>query len=476
MIEYYYIVIAIIASILSIYCHKRWKLRKFPGPLPLPIIGNLYDPETKSIITYIKSSIKKYGNIFTFWAGTKPMLVISDPLLVRKILTNTRLFIKGDDYTKKFSMVFGEGLVTSNNDKHKHDRQCLGRFFIKSNIDKYQQMICDTTDGMIREKIIPNLGEFIDIQDFFHILSLRIFGKFSVGIDYSLPKNRKIAYELNIGVKYGSNIIGRHIILNIPMFSFLPSITKLKRIVMNVDKHIDEIIDKRLQDMLNNKPVQDDILNELLGSKEQHSRKDIHEHIRTLLSAGHDTTAFFGCYMCYLLALYPDIQEKVRKEIKDNLPSNRYITDQDIKKLPYCKCVLQEVLRLYTIIPFITRISCKDFYIEETGQLIPANTVTLIPLSIMNRNEQIWDEPNIFKPERFLENNIHSFPKKGYFPFGYGTRTCIGNNLAMLEGVIMMAKLVRDFKLYPDNSFKPEIIAGISLISKNGIKIKIKRI
>ena len=80
---------------------------------------------------------------------------------------------------------------------------------------------------MIEEELVPKVGTIMNIQDFFHLLSLRIFGQFSMGKDYSLPENQEIAKKINNGVKTGSNIIGSHIIMNIPMFSFLPSIKKV---------------------------------------------------------------------------------------------------------------------------------------------------------------------------------------------------------------------------------------------------------
>jgi cytochrome P450 len=464
--------------ILIVYTYKRLKYRQFKGPLPLPLIGNLYDPKSLSIIMYLSSCIRKYGSTFMFWAGFKPMLVVSDPILVRKILTDTTTFVKGPDYTEKFSVVFGEGLVTSNGNKHKEDRKCLGRFFTKTHIANHYRMICEMTDKMITEEIEPQVNKVMNIQDFFHILSLRIFGKFSVGIDYSLPENHDIAIRVNSGVKTGSNIIGKHIILNIPMFDIIPSIKKVKQIVRNVDEHISQIICDRLNIMSKNKSINDDMLDSLLHRYTQENNSeliDVKDQIRTALAAGHDTTAFFGCYMAYLLAKHPEVQEKVRHEVK-HLNNISYITDEDVCKLQYCRCVLQEVLRLYTVIPFINRTTTKNYKIDNTDKIIPSNTTVLIPLSIMNRNETIWNEPNSFKPERFMEIPGHNNAKRGYLPFGYGSRSCIGLNLAMSEGMIMMIKLISKYKFYPDPTFKPKIIAGISLISKNGIRVRLEKI
>ena len=278
------------------YITKLIQFRNFKGPFPLPLLGNLYDPKATSIISYLNSCMRTYGPIFAFWAGSKPIIVISEPCVVRKILTDTTTFVKGPDYTEKFSVVFGKGLVTSNGEKHKKDRACLGHFFTKTHIAKYHEMICHYTDQMIEEEIVPNLGKIVNLQDFFHILSLRIFGFFSSQKDYSLPENRAIAKKINTGVKEGSNIIGTHIILNLPMFSFLPSIRKVKKIVEFVDRQITKEIHQRNKMIQANYVAPDDILSTLV-LRSPENIDDIREHIRTALAAGHDTTAFFGCYM-----------------------------------------------------------------------------------------------------------------------------------------------------------------------------------
>lgn len=486
-----YIMIYIINTILttsfificSHYLFQQIRFQQFKGPLSLPLIGILYDPKSSFIIQYLKSCIKKYGSIFTFSIGMKQMLVVSEPQLVRKILTDTETFIKGPDYTEKFAVVFGEGLVTSNGEKHKIDKRCLGRFFTKNHIEKYNKMICEETDKMIKEELNPNVGTIIDIQDFFHLLSLRIFGKFSMEKDYSLPENQEIAKKINNGVKIGSNIIGSHIIMNMPMFSFFPSIQIVNKIVKYVDEHVNKIINDTFQKMNQNEITKDNILTALiirhlrdhLGEPLDNRMKQIHDHIRTTLAAGHDTTAFFGCYMAYLLAKHPEVQDKIRNEINIHITNYNYITESDISKLSYCRCVLQEVLRLYTIIPFVNRTNTKPYRIEETNQVIPANTTILIPLTLMNRSDKIWENPTLFNPERFMDIMGHNSAKHGYFPFGYGSRTCIGSNLAITEGMIMMIKLINEFDLYPDPTFKPEIIAGISLISKNGINVRLEK-
>ena len=150
------------------------------------------------------------------------------------------------------------------------------------------------------------------------------------------------------------------------MFSFLPSVKKLDKMVKKIDKHISDIIKSRFG--INGK---NDILNELLNT---HNDIDVYHQIRTLLSSGHDTTALFSCYMIYLLSSNQRVQNKVKKEIYEFLKGKKEIINSDIDKMKYCKMVLLETLLLYTIIPFVTRNSTKDYKIKNKMKFAPAPT------------------------------------------------------------------------------------------------------
>ena len=202
------------------------------------------------------------------------------------------------------------------------------------------------------------------------------------------------------------------------------------------------------------------------------NRKEMYEQFTTLIAAGHDTTAFFGCYMCYLLATHPEVQTKLKTEIKGVMNGRLNVTAEDIKAMPYLSCVMKEVLRMYTVIPFVNRTTTQDVLLRDANIVLPKGTTALIPLCIMNRDGDVWDEPNKFKPERFEVLNISdSSAKHGFLPFGYGSRTCIGNTLALTEGAVMFSLLLQKCTFSKVEGFKPKIAAGISLVSQNGIRV-----
>jgi cytochrome P450 len=196
------------------------------------------------------------------------------------------------------------------------------------------------------------------------------------------------------------------------------------------------------------------------------------DHLTTLICAGHDTTAFFCSYMCYLLANHQDEQDTLREEINRVMGDRTVVTENDVTDMKYLSKVMQETLRLYSIVPCLTRYSTEEIHIKECGITIPKNVTVLFPMFLINRDPELWENPSQFNPERF-DSKAEAFTsaKNGFFPFGYGTRTCIGNTLSILESGVIITQLLRKYKVKPSPGFKLQILAGISMVTSNGVKV-----
>lgn len=262
-----------------------------------------------------------------------------------------------------------------------------------------------------------------------------------------------------------------------PVWGFIPRIKSLKNDVSKMHQHVEKIISNR-ESLRRTASTSgwvenDDVLKGMLDIGMP--RQEMYEHFTTLLSAGHDTTAFFGCYMAYMLACHPDVQKKVKEEVASVLKGRTDVTPEDAKNMPYTANVMKETLRLYTVIPFVNRTTVKDVELRDNKLKLPAGTTCLVPLCLMNRDGDVWSDPNEFRPERFEGTGISdNSAKHGFLPFGYGSRTCIGNTLALVEGVIMLSLLMQKVTFKPEEGFKPKITAGISLVSGNGIRVMVE--
>lgn len=458
-----------------IYLQLRWKLRKFRGPLAFPLIGNCYDPAALVFLKHLGFLRKKFGKVFTFFNFTQGFLVICDPVVVRRVLSDTKTFFKGPDYTGKFSIIFGEGLVTSNGEKHKKDRSLFGKFFIRSNINKFAGRVndiavkaidefCLNADGSIKEK------EF-NIEHFFATIALRTFMQFSISTDLSnQPEKEKKLCHI---VSQASNALGRIIAFSLPLWDIFPEVQIAKKFNNFFRELFHEVVEDRKKKIANGEEI-DDCLAVLM--KENFAEKDMMDHFATLVSAGHDTTAFFLSYLVYLLSIHQDEQDKLYDILMKELGDRETFAGEDVAGIKYLTYVMMETLRLYAIIPGLTRVSSEEVTIKEAGVTIPKGATVLIPMVIMNRDPEIWDKPSEFRPSRFEERgNDFTSAKDGYFPFGYGSRTCIGNIFAQVESCIVLCHMMKRFRILPAVGYKPNIRSGISLTTSNGIKVVLEK-
>lgn len=467
-------VVAVCLYYTFVFARHCWRLRKFSGPFALPFVGNCYDPKVaQSIFKYLASARKRYGKVFTFFGFVKARLVIMDPVIVRRVLSDSKTFPKGTDYTHTFSYLFGKGLVTSTGDKHKKDRAIFGKYFVRGNIVKLAgafNEIADKAIDQLMQKATTN-GRLnpVNIEHFFAVCALRLFMHFCSGEDYSqFPDREKVICKI---VSEASNATGLLVLFGLPTFKFLPLVQTLDKCLFEVRKEFDMAVTKRRKEIAEGAPERDDCLQAMLNEKDM-SEKEMFEHFVTLICAGHDTSAYFSSYVIYVLTLYPEVQDKLRAEIEGHFKGRLEVHPDDILELTYLAKVMQETLRLYAIIPGLTRTAAEEVHIKEAGITIPKDVELFIPMSLINRDPTIWENPSKFDPERF-DGKCTDFTsaKNGFFPFGYGSRTCIGNTLAQIESAIIICKLLMRGRFETDPGFKIRIMSGISLTTKGGINV-----
>ena len=467
-----------VAYFICLFMFQCWKLRDFRGPFAIPLMGNCYNPEALSFLRILGKLRKSFGRLFTFFVFTKPYLVVCDPNVARRVLSDTKSFPKGSDYSSQFALVFGEGLVTSGNEKHKNDRAIFGKYFIRSSIATIMPMVneraMEAFDTFFRDAMGKENSMAFNVERVFARLSLRIFMGFALHTDYRHDLERE-SYICRITSK-ASYDMGRIITLNIPSWDIFPMVRTVKEFRRELWRDMKVLVEKRRAQMERGEAEDiDDCLTAMIKNNMQ--EKEMIDHFATLVGAGHDTTAFFSSYICLLLAENPDCQQKLRDEIFTKLGDRTDISADDIAEMKYLHKVLQEVLRLFAVIPAMTRTAATTVTIKESDNVtIPEGTNVLIPVFLMNRDPEIWQHPSKFDPDRFDGKGDYTSAKMGFFPFGYGSRTCIGNTLAQLEASTFMCHLLRRYTIEKEPGFKVNINAGISLTTSNGIRVILKKL
>jgi cytochrome P450 len=202
--------------------------------------------------------------------------------------------------------------------------------------------------------------------------------------------------------------------------------------------------------------------------------QQIHDECTTILLAGHETTANALSFSLWLLGRHPEIQEKLHTESAAVL-NGRTPNANDYSSLKYAEMVFAEAMRLYPPV-WVTARTCSIPY-ELAGYRIPEEAILLAPQIVVHHDPRYYDRPEAFDPERFTPENKASRPRFAYFPFAAGSRQCIAEGLAWMEGVLVLATVAQHWKIAPQPG-APHRIAlnpAISLRPKHGVPMVLTR-
>ena len=257
----------------------------------------------------------------------------------------------------------------------------------------------------------------------------------------------------------------------------------------------------------------------LLSERDSHSSgnpagskvsKDLLDEAITLLFAGQDTSAATLSWTLHLLSLHPDKQERVAKEVRSVLANaeTKPILKSHISKMPYLDAVIKESMRLYPVAPFIVRKLTSDITIPiDEGDLatpnsnktcsMPASTFACIWIYALHHNPKLWQRPNEFLPERWIDpelrdQDVGQKEYGAYMPFAIGPRNCLGQPLAQAVLRILLARIINRYlvvdpkyqalqklsKVVDDVKFDPKYLrkdmqAGFTVLPSNGLKVQL---
>lgn len=200
--------------------------------------------------------------------------------------------------------------------------------------------------------------------------------------------------------------------------------------------------------------------------------RDLADNFLTFMSAGHETTALALTWTFYLLSLYPQAADRVLSEIEAVTGGER-LRPEHVEKLRYTSWVLQESMRLYPPAPVILREPTRE--VQLGGQRIPPGTQTYVPTYAVHRHALLWDDPDRFDPERFRPEIAEKRDRYAYLPFGAGPRICIGMSFALTEAAVILATLLRSFRLDLRPDYRPRMQLQVTLRPAGGMPMRLRR-
>mmetsp|Transcript_6963 Transcript_6963/g.12271 ORF Transcript_6963/g.12271 Transcript_6963/m.12271 type:complete len:571 (-) Transcript_6963:992-2704(-) len=402
----------------------------------------------------------------------------------REILATKNLdkWVKGRSY-KISEPLIGHGVLSTSGPEWARQRPILENFFksdiLKMNLPRVLLTAKEFTSKIKAQSGTQKEGVIVDVHEELLKVTLDVLGRVAFSYDIgstTAPTTAEaplyhafdtILSTLVMRIRNPFLQLGRNLPLQVNK-DFDRSLGKLEDVVRTI---IDERIARTAMEKNGQKVAAEDRSTDLLDillaglSEEEEmkyksggmSKEIMIDNIKTMLFAGHDTTAAAGTWFARLLAEHPDVADKIRAEAAEYLGDLESVPDLDkLETMPYLNSVVLEVLRLYPSAAF-TRRSSQD--VQVGRYLIPAHTEVLIFPYFVQRDPKEFERPNDFLPERWTKNKTGSENvslqaqlaketlSKPYLPFSLGKRNCVGRPLALVEIRLIILQILYEFNI-----------------------------
>lgn len=378
---------------------------------------------------------------------TRHCVVIADPSTMKRVMSsNMKNYAKDLEFSyAPFMEILGTGLVTSGGETWRKMRNSISKALRVEILDDIIAIATRATDRLCAKlDAIKGSNTPIDMETEFRLLTLQVIGEAILSL--SPEESDELFPSLYLPIMDECNARSLS-----PWRTYIPSGEWFahRRRVRQLDDAIVQIIRARWNKKRAGEEVPDDVLERVLDQVEVSEYGPAVEtqlcfEIKTFLLAGHETSAAMLTWTLYELTRNGAAMSKVVSEAErlfGKLDQGALPSRDSLASLEYTLAALKESLRLYSVVPVVTRVAEEDD--DLGGTRVPAGTTVIMSLQGVHHREDLWEDPLTYKPERFIgvdENEGFKF-----LSFIQGPRNCLGQYLAMLEARVVLGTLVKRF-------------------------------
>ncbi len=199
------------------------------------------------------------------------------------------------------------------------------------------------------------------------------------------------------------------------------------------------------------------------------STDEMVDQVAIFFLAGHETSASALAWALYLVAAYPDWQDRLAAEAENMQECDFAVMSQ----LRLSRDVFREALRLYPPVPMMVREAARSECFRDRD--VPQGSQLVLSPWHLHRHERLWDEPDAFDPSRWQTENGRKCQREAFIPFSAGARVCPGAGFAMIEGPLILSRILLDFRVVPVPGKEPVPVAHLTVRAREGIHLRLER-
>ncbi|CAH1390009.1 unnamed protein product [Nezara viridula] len=477
---------------------------KIPGPELLPLASKAFSilKNHNTLLKYIYdlSFIPEYQNVAKLWLGSRLVVGLVHPKDVEIILSSNVHLKKSQEY-KLFEPWFGNGLLISSGETWRHQRKMIAPTFHLNILKRFMDEFNRNSQRVI-ERMRKENGKMFDCHDYMSEIMVETLIETVMGVKQESQNRECFSYAHSV-MDLCDILHTRH---TRPWYrpEYLFKLTNMSkewdRNLQNIFNLTNRVFNTKKEDCIKNKSkestmtkedvkeetkvetkiethsdekfsygqaagLKDDLDDdneigekkrlpflESLIDRSQNGDKltdqDIIDQVNTIMFEGHDTTAAGSSFFLCVMGDRQDIQAKCIEEIDSIFgDSDRPVTFQDTIEMKYLERCIMETLRLFPPVPLIARELEQDVQLMSENILLPKGCAVVIGTFKLHRRADIYVDPDNFDPDRFLPENAVNRHYYSFVPFSAGPRSCVGRKYAMLKLKILLANILRNFRV-----------------------------
>ena len=437
-----------------------------PATRSVPLLGDLL-AFRRDRLGFLTRLAREQGDVATFRIGPYRVWQLSHPDLVHEVLvTHAQRFRKGP-VLQRARLVLGDGLLTSEGDHHRRHRRLLNHAFHPDRITEYADVMVDraasTTDGWVEAAPIDVHAQTVR-------MTLATAGATLLGT------------EVDADVDLVEQAIED--LLSAYQLAFVPFGWRLQHLPVGPARRLRRgraalhgLVERAITERRASGEDRGDLLSSLVlaDPDDRLSDDEIRDEALTLLLAGHETTANALAFSLHLLAQDPEAEARVHAEV-DRVLDGRRPTAHDRDRLPVCHGVFAEALRLFPPSWAMGREALTEHPVDgHDGEVVQPGDVVVAPQWVIHRDPRWWADPERCDPDRWSPDATAAHPRAAFFPFGGGSRQCIGEGFAWTEGVLALATIVSRWRLRSVDERPLQLDPLITLRPRDGLWLRPER-
>jgi enediyne biosynthesis protein E7 len=397
---------------------------------------------------------KRHGDFVQTQFFNKNLVFVSNPEHYDEIFNlEAKGLLNRDSLYNAKKPMFGDGLFNGRGETWVNQRRLMQPLFTREAITSWQDIFIDEADSLVGHLKNTGVGE-VNLSKEVKLLVQSIIIRIMFGRLGSSDKDKALINNIDtivggIFLALVTEVLGKGRL----RLLFVVQNWRMEKAMTQFIAYVYGEIEKK-----KNEPPGNDIISMLTQANNNKSgyamtKELLKDEAVTLFLAGQDTTVNTLVWFFYLIGKHEAVQQRIIEEIKQHKDDT--LSPENLAKLKYTKAALQETLRLYPQATGLSRDAASDVVIG--GERIKQGSTIVMSIYATHHDKNIWQRPEAFYPEHFLNQPEDGRHKYAFIPFGGGIHNCIGRHLAELEMMIIITTLLRYFKVNEVNDIKGKV-------------------